>query len=282
MDKPHPIDELLHRATQAVSILGLAIGLAGCGPQPQPPATATVALIPSQAAPTASPTTGSDIPAGDEAILILSPGPGSRLVNPIHLSGEADPTFEQTLGVRLLADDGTELASLTTTIQADAGQRGAYEVDIPFDLGQPHQAFIQVFAASARDGGITHLASVGVQLAAEGAPDIRPGQTHPEQITILEPRLGATISGGRLHVAGYGWAGFEQTLVIDVYDEMGQKIGEQPVIINAPDMGQPGSFEADVVYDLGQAGPGRVVVRDVSPAFGGDVHLTSVEVMLQP
>ena len=28
--------------------------------------------------------------------------------------------------------------------------------------------------------------------------------------------------------------------------------------------------------------PGRIVVRDGSPAFGGDVHLASVEVTLEP
>ncbi len=282
------IENLPAKMGRAVLALGLGLGLFACGPKPQPatPATAalTAAVQPSQAAATDTPVASATpkAPSGDEAVLILAPGPGSRLVSPIHLSGEADPTFEQTLGVRLLADDGTELAGLTTTIHADAGQRGPFDIDIPFSLSQPRQAFIQVFAASARDGGVTHLASVGVQLAPDGVPDIRPVETHPEQITILEPTAGAVLSGGSLHLAGYGWAGFEQTLVISVYDLQGDKIGEQPVIVNAPDMGQPGPFEADVPYTLTQAGPGRVTVRDVSPAFGGDTHVTSVEVRLEP
>lgn len=279
MNKPDRIPACPRQSLRALLGFGLALALAGCGPQPQPAAATPPPSLP---APTAGDTPASGPELAPETILILSPGPGSRLVSPIHLSGEADPTFEQTLGVRLLADDGTELAALSTTIQADVGQRGPFDIDIPFSLSQPRQAFIQVFATSARDGGITHLASVGVQLAPDGAPDIRPVEPHPEQITILEPTAGAVLSGGSLHLAGYGWAGFEQTLVISVYDLQGDKIGEQPVIVNAPDMGQPGPFEADVPYTLTQAGPGRVTVRDVSPAFGGDTHVTSVEVRLEP
>jgi hypothetical protein len=47
-------------------------------------------------------------------------------------------------------------------------------------------------------------------------------------------------------------------------------------------MGQPGPFAADIPYTLTAAGPGRIQVRDLSPAFGGDTHLNSVEVTLQP
>lgn len=274
--------QTINRA-RSVLVFGLMLGLIGCGPVP------TSTPVPSQAPPTLAPATDAagaqPTAAGqrpEEAILILSPGPGSRLTSPIHLQGTSDPTFEQTLAVRLLAADGSPLASSSTTIQADAGQRGPFEMDIPFSVAQTQQAFLQVFASSPRDGGVTHLASVGVQLAAGGSEDIHPAEPHAEQITIRQPRPGETISDGQLHVAGFGLAGFEQTLVIDVYDAEGNQLAERPVIVKAPDLGQPGPFEADLSYTLAQAGPGRVVVRDVSPAFGGDTHLSSVEVRLQP
>jgi hypothetical protein len=47
-------------------------------------------------------------------------------------------------------------------------------------------------------------------------------------------------------------------------------------------MGQPGDFNVELSYSLSQAGPGRIVVLDPSPAFGGPVHLASVEVELRP
>ncbi len=261
--------------------ISLTLGLIACGSAPTTvPSAAPSIPAPATDKPAAPATDVGQRP--DEAILILSPGPGSRLTSPIQLQGMADPAFEQTLEVRLLADDGSQLAARPTIIHADAGQRGPFELDVPFSVGQPRQAFLQVFSSSPRDGGVTHLASVGVQLAPSGSPDVRPAQSHPEQVAIRQPQVGATVGGGRLHVEGFGLAGFEGTLLIAVYDAEGNRLDEQPVIVNAPDMGQPGPFEADLNYNLAQPGPGRVVVRDVSPAFGGDTHLASVEVRLQP
>jgi hypothetical protein len=59
-------------------------------------------------------------------------------------------------------------------------------------------------------------------------------------------------------------------------------VGSQPLIVDSPEWGQPGPFQADVPYSVTTSGAGRVVVRDPSPAFAGDVHLASVEVKLNP
>jgi hypothetical protein len=194
----------------------------------------------------------------------------------------ANTTFEQHLGVRLLADDGSELARSSTIINSEMGTRGAYALDLPFALGIDRPGFIQIFSDSPRDGGITHLASVGVQLATSGLPDLRPGVVHLEDIQILQPAPGDTLRGGLIHVDGFGRAGFEQTLVIDILDMDGNVVGTAPVIVESPEMGVAGSFRADITYTVTVEGPGRILVRDVSPAFGGDMHVASVEVTIGP
>jgi hypothetical protein len=218
----------------------------------------------------------------EEAILILEPGPGSRVLSPVHIAGFADPTFEQHLLVRIVLDDGTELALEPTIIQADTGERGPFSIDVPFTLEGERQAFIQVSTSSPRDGGTTHLASVIVTLASSGEPDIIPVSPHPERIVILGLAPGDSISGGVANVSGFALASFEQTLVVDVIDEEGNVVGSQPLIVDAPDLGQPGPFSAAVPYTVSAPGPGRIVVRDPSVAFDGDVHLASVEVELFP
>jgi hypothetical protein len=230
------------------------------------------------AATTAPP--GGDRPA--EAILILQPGPASHLISPIHVQGIADPTFEQTLVVRLVLIDGTEVASLPATIAADVGQRGPFEADLPFNVPGGGIAFIQVYSQSPRDGGVTHLASVGVTLISSGPATVVPMKAHPEDIAIAQPQSAQSISGGILHVEGIALASFEQTLLIELYDFDGNVVASQPVIVTAPDLGQPGPFVADLPYSVAASGPARVVVRDVSPAYGGDVHLASVDVDLNP
>ncbi len=219
----------------------------------------------------------------EEAILIREPGPGSRIVNGVlRVAGEADPTFEQNLVIRLLLVDGTELALLPTTIQADIGARGSFAVEVPFAVSGEQQAFVQVYATSARDGGVTHLSSVGLTLADSGDEQIVLVEAHPERIQISQPALGDTISGGMVTVAGTALASFEQTLVVEVLDEAGEVLNSQPIIVAAPDLGQPGPFSLELAYEVATAMPGRIVVRDPSPAFGGDVHLASVEVRLEP
>ena len=257
----------------------------------QPPATLAPSETPGQI--TAAPLPASETPEPTfppatepaqvpEGILILTPGPGSRLISPIRVSGMADSTFEQALAVRLVLDDGSELNVVPAQIAAELGERGPFEAEVPFTIGEERQAFIQVFVTSARDGGITHLAAVGVSIAPSGLENIVAVEPHPERIVILEPALGATVSGGLVHVRGFGWASFEQNLVIEVYEEMGNLTGRQAVTVQSPEMGQPGPFSADVPYNIQTAGAGRVVVRDPSPAFDGDVHLSSVEVRPEP
>lgn len=214
--------------------------------------------------------------------MILEPGPGSRLTSPVWIAGVADPVFEQTLGISLVLDDGTVLAIGSVRMEAEAGQRGNFGVDVPFEVEGERQAFIQVFASSPRDGGITHLNSVGVLLTSTGTPDIRLVESYPERISIYAPMPGEPLQSGVVHVEGFGLASFEQTLLVEVQDTSGAVVGSMPVIVDAPDLGQPGTFSGDVSYTVSEAGPGRIVVRDVSPAFGGNTHLASVEINLSP
>lgn len=266
---------------------------------PQP--TATVA--PTEAAPTATAASPTEPPPTEtvpalgpgtgegvqldrpEAILIQAPGVTSRITSPVRVAGEADPAFEQTLVVRIITIDGEQLVEEPAVIVAELGERGPFEVDVPFAVQEETEAWIQVYSASARDGGVTHLSSVAVTLLPGGEDEIA-AATHPtgdfERIIIDSPQNGDALSGGVVTVTGRGLAGFEQTLIVELLDESGQVIAMEPIIVDAPDLGQPGTFTAELAYDVGAETPARIQVRDPSPAFGGDVHLSSVEVTLAP
>ena len=217
-----------------------------------------------------------------EAILILEPGPGSRLTSPLRVAGIADPTFEQHLVIRLVADDGSEIALTPVIIQTEAGTRGPFESELAFSVVAERNALLQVYSASARDGGITHLASVGITLAPGGSAQIMLAEPHPESIQIMAPQPGDTIAVGVVRVEGFGLASFEGTLVIEVYDEQGNLVSSVPTIVDAPDIGLPGTFSVDVAYSVTAEGAGRIVVVDPLPAFNGLGHIASVEFRLLP
>lgn len=241
-------------------------------PAPSPTPEATLTFTPTRTAP-ARP---------EEAILIQEPGPGSVVSSPIRVIGFADPTFEQNLVIRVVTADGTELNQVAATIESDVGERGRFEVEVPVELNEGQNLFIQVYSTSPRDGGITHLTSTAVTYSPGELENISIQEPRQEQIAIFKPESGETISGGVAHIAGFALASFEQTLVIEIQDADGNVVGSQPVTVQAPDIGQPGPFSADVAYTVSASGPGRVLVRDPSPAFGGDFHLNSVEVTLEP
>jgi hypothetical protein len=194
----------------------------------------------------------------------------------------ADPTFEQGLSIRIVLDDGTVLTQTVTMIKAEWGVRGPYEVEVPFEIQGQRNALIQVYDVSARDGGIIHLNSVGVTLMEGGEVEVREVSPRTEAIIIEQPAMGDRISGGVVHVEGIGIASFEGTLVVEVYDAVGNKVGQQSLIVAAPEMGQPGPFSVDVSYEVQEEGPGRIVVVDPLPAFDGIGHIVSVEVILSP
>lgn len=277
-------------AVMVLALLALACNLPLIGTPPaatRSPAALPPQLLPPEpfTSPTAEPPAATDANPEDgppEAILILEPGPGSRLTSPLRVAGMADSTFEQHLLMRLVLDDGTEIAAGPVIIQSELGARGPFEGELAFTVTGERNALIQISSQSARDGGITHLASVGVTLAPTGPVQVVPAAPHFESIQITGLQPGDTASGGVVHVEGIGRASFEGTLVIEVYDEQGNLIGSMPVIVDAPDMGLAGPFSADVPYSLAVAGFGRITVVDPLPAFDGLGHIASVEVRLLP
>jgi hypothetical protein len=278
----------MHRP-RSFSALAIALLLASCNfpgaetpPANPPPPQETIPPAATSPLPSEPPALPSPPALPEEAILILDPGPGSRLVDTIHIEGIADTTFEQNLGIRILLDDGSLLTQTSVIIDTELGNRGPFTIDVPFTIAGERNAFVQVFSASPRDGGITHLNSVVVTLAEAGPVNVVAASPHPEDINITIPAGGAMISGGVVHVEGIGIASFEQTLVVTVYDADGTSLASLPLIVNAPDFGLPGTFSVDLPYVVGAEQPGRITVIDPSAAFAGENHLASVEITLAP
>lgn len=217
-----------------------------------------------------------------EAIALERPGPASSVVSPLQISGVADPTFENYLAVRLMNMDGQTIAKGSAHIEAPIGERGPFQASLDFDVESEQPALLQVYDSSARDGGIIHLSSVVVKLQPSGPADVQSAPVGPEHIQILAPAAGQVIADGQVTVRGFGIGSFESNLVIELIGAGGDPLSTKPVTVDAPAMGQPGPFEVTLSYDVPEEQPGRVVVRDPSPAFAGAVHLASVEIQLQP
>lgn len=119
---------------------------------PSPPATS----------PTASPTSR---PSGSEeaAIVVDTPLPGDEVVAPVRVSGTAD-VFEATVSIRILGEDGVELAATFATATCGSGCRGDFSAELFFFTEELRDGVIEVYESSAEDGSPLHLVSIPVVL----------------------------------------------------------------------------------------------------------------------
>jgi len=97
------------------------------------------------------------------AILVESPLIGSKVSSPVTVSGTAN-VFEATVSLRILDENGDEIARTFTTATCGTGCRGDYSVSVPFTVDHQQRGTIEVFESSARDGSPINLVSIPVIL----------------------------------------------------------------------------------------------------------------------
>ena len=265
-----------------------------------PSGQATVAPVDTPAGPPTgqptpvNPTVVPGQPQVTESILLLTPGNGGGVTSPVRVSGEADPTFEQTLVIKITDAEGKVLVTQPTTIQGVGAVRGPFDDQVPFTVTVDTPGRISVYATSARDGGLIHLASADVTLLSGCCAEPIVGQLHNETHIIQEPAPQATVAGGRLHVSGFSDYVFESQLSLALCGEGGSGTPDEvcgtadnvlatgTAMLNAPDVGQPGPFAGDLTYTVSAPVAGRLVVFSRSPRVGGILHLSTVPVTLSP
>ena len=102
------------------------------------------------------------------------------------------------------------------------------------------------------------------------------------EITVTSPAPGAAVSGAFTIEGRVTIAPFENNLVYHAYDGQMTERAVGPVMVDAPDLGAPGTFS--VVLDLastGYTGPLFVTLSDLSAADGSILALASVELTLE-
>ena len=100
-------------------------------------------------------------------------------------------------------------------------------------------------------------------------------------ISIESPLAGQDVSGAMVIRGSVSIAPFENNLVMRVYNENGNELFVSPVMVDAPDMGAPGTF--NVTLDLSAFPPGRILIElsDLSAADGSVLALDSVMVVVR-
>lgn len=109
-------------------------------------------------------TDGIEEPAPEPNILIEVPRPGDAAENPILVRGKAR-VFEQTFAYRLRDAAGRVVEEGHSMTRGPGGAAyGEFEVRIPVPPGSSGKVTVEVFQFSAKDGSVTDLVSVPVEM----------------------------------------------------------------------------------------------------------------------
>jgi len=102
-------------------------------------------------------------------------------------------------------------------------------------------------------------------------------------ISIESPAAGSEVGRVFPLKGSVTIAPFENTLVVKVFDAGENQVYIGPLMVNAPDMGEPGTFDFSINLEgiALDSGPIRIEVADVSMADGSYLAMASVDVVLK-
>lgn len=104
----------------------------------------------------------------------------------------------------------------------------------------------------------------------------------PRVIEITAPANGAEAAGSVQVTGNVSIAPFENNLAVRIYDASGVELSAGPMMVTAPDLGAPGTFDSIIELDIVPAGA-RVFleVQDLSAADGSLIAMDSVQLAVK-
>jgi Immunoglobulin-like domain of bacterial spore germination len=102
------------------------------------------------------------------------------------------------------------------------------------------------------------------------------------EITITSPEPGSSVDSICTITGDVTIAPFENNLVFHVYDMYLNELSVGPLMVDAPDMGAPGTFKLDLDLSVvDYSGPIFITISDLSPADGAILALDSIVLELK-
>lgn len=295
------------------------IAFSGCSAPTPTPAPATETALPVPTTPVVADLTLEDVKNAEYTFDLGESMPTFTLVDGTYLSGTdtSQPGyFEATMSDKVAFGDlnGDGLGDAAVSIGISMGGTGVFEyvVAVLNQDGQPVQAGYYYVDDRARIDAMaiselrivadamvhgpndpmccpTLAVQASLQLPLDAGPllwlahqtsEVVPGAFREITITSPEPGIGVDES---CTVAGdVTIAPFENNLVYHVYDMYLNELAVGPLMVAAPDMGAPGTFELNLdLSSTDYSGPIFVTINDLSPADGAILAMDSIILVLK-
>jgi hypothetical protein len=284
----------------ALSACGASAGSGGSAPvstpmetEPVPPATpatpapivdgtAAIVLEPPEFVSSPTPTRISlNLP--QERIIIEAPGPGSQVVSPVRVAGWGGPSSQGKLFIRLIGEQGQVIARTTTFILAPEGASGQFVLTVPFTIpGVAEAGLVEVSYNGITTGQLEHISTRPVVFLSVGPGRVHTNQAVAEDLTLFSPRQDQRVRGGVINVSGAALLDEDLPLLVELLDRTGQVLASADVEVQAPVLGELGTFQTQLTYSVPYAQYVRLAVTERGLHPPAVRHYTSVRVYLEP
>ncbi len=259
---------------------------------PLQPAASPTPLPPSPA-PTLSPTPAIDLTAvfaaltpsptpepPTEPIIIRFPGMMSRVVSPIQVRAHVEPGYKGRISVELIGEDGRLLTSTLLRYTDTLYPQVYISPKLRFEI--PTAGELARLQISTYDEYNRPLAqnSVHLLLLSLGQDQILPNLGPPARLDLQAPRPESVALNGSVHVRGlYYPFNTNKPLILELVNIRGQVLGSRILALNQD---WPYRFSTEIPYEVREATPVLLILRQSDDKIPGTMFLYSRPVILSP
>ena len=236
--------------------------------------TQTASPIPSA---TYTPTPGPAAPL--PRIRILSPGAMSKVTSPIGLRAYIQPGAKNQFMIELLGEDGRLLYRKVGRHQIYLTEGVYTNLKIPFETRAAAELGRLQISTYDKFGRPIQINSVYLFLLSVGTEKINIGEGEYARASFYSPKADAEVYGGTLYLSGEFQPFNNSQVALELIDENGKTLGLRVMNMEA---GVRAPFDSSIPYDVAEATPARLIIRQADNRFGGTVFLHSQTVVLNP
>ena len=215
-------------------------------------------------------------------VQIQSPGPGSKIISPLHLKSWVRSGKDGKVRIELLGEDGRLLArKIMSFLSAD--QFIYLDEAIDFEIPGVAEAGRLVISTYDTFGRLSSLASCDLLLLSVGDEEINPPPDVDEPLVIFEPTVNKLIQGSTLVVFGAARPFNDQFMLIELIARDGAQVGYRQFIAIPDPAGGYVNFAAEVPFKVDKLTPVVITIKAYSNGrISGMIYAISREIVLSP
>lgn len=214
------------------------------------------------------------------ALIILTPGEGSLVTSPIHLSAEIRSNPPGVLRLALVDQSGRDISRQLQQVTGNA-QISPFKAFIPYEIPSQNAKALLTLSLLDKSGRPIALRSASLTLQSGGELLVEDLQSTEPWLTFIRPVLHETVTGGMLVVEGCLTPLTDSPVFFELVTFSGKTLISKQLPVTKP--GIQTIFEVSLPYSIQSLEENvRLVVRQVRYPFGVTAILDSMLLNLAP